>query len=138
MKKAEIQEKFRIESDIRELFNKLEHVDAHKEKLSLRVGKPSHEFDLYEKGKVIGGITTSPWKNQTGTNNSGGQDRVAAELLWLVLWQGQERRVMILSNKEMADRLWRRWEGCSFPNNIEIIYCDLLKKEFETIGVLSL
>lgn len=60
MKKDEIQEKFRIESEIRNLFNKIEQLNAKKEKLSLQVGKPPHEFDLYEKGKVIGGIDLLP------------------------------------------------------------------------------
>lgn len=137
MNKFEIHEKFRIESEIRELFNKMERLEAHKEKLSVRVGETPHEFDLYEKNSVIGGISTSPWKNQTGTNNSGGQDRIAAELLWLTLWQGQERRVMILSNREMAERLLKRWKGCSFPNSIEIIHCDLSRKAFEAVGILS-
>lgn len=136
MNKTEIHQKHRIESEIRELFNKINRLDARKEQFSKRIGSIPHEFDIYEKGKVIGGISTSPWKNRTGTNNSGGQDRVAAELLWLTLWQGKERRVMILSDKEMACRLWRRWKGCSFPNSIEIIYYDLSKKVLETVGVL--
>jgi len=116
-------EKLRIESEIRELFNQIEHLNARKEELSFNGSKTNHEFDIYEKGKVIGGISTSPWKNRTGTNNSGGQDRVATELLWLSLWQGQERRVMILSNNEMASRLLMRWEGCSWPTRWPVPVC---------------
>lgn len=136
MKKVDIQEKIRIESEIRDLFNKSEKVNTKKERLSFQPDAPPHEFDLYKKGKVIGGISTSSWRNRTGTNNSGGQDRVSTELLWLTLWKGQERRVMILSSKDMAGRLLRRWQACSFPYPIEIIYFDLTNKAFETIGTL--
>jgi len=44
---------------------------------------PKHRFDLYAESTVIGGVTTSPLKNSSGSSNTGGRDRVCAELLWL-------------------------------------------------------
>ncbi len=136
MDKEEIREKFRIEAEILSRFNESEHFHAHKAEPV--VGRDSrHEFDIYEAGKVVGGISTSPWKNRTGSNNSGGQDRVAAELLWLTLWPGPERRVMILSSRDMTDRLLKRWQGCSFLQPIEIFHYDLSTKNLQRQGTLK-
>jgi len=137
MNRAEIEEKRKKELEIRDLFNKREQVNACKAKLQIGREDAHHEFDLYEKGKVIGGISTSPWKCRTGSANCGGQDRVSTELLWLTLWEGCERRVMVLSDREMAQKLFQRWRGCPFPHRIEIIHCNLSEKSFENIGVLS-
>lgn len=136
MNKEEVLDKFRIEEEMRSCFNKSEHFHAYKAEL-LVGGDSKHEFDIYEASKVIGGITTSPWKNSTGSNNSGGQDRVAAELLWLNLWPGSERRVMILSSRDMADRILKRWKGCSFPQTIEIFHFDILTSSITRQGTLN-
>jgi hypothetical protein len=136
MNKAEISEKFKIEEEIRKHFNDSEHFNAIKAE-PIVGGNSRHEFDIYQKGSVIGGITTSPWKNNTGSNNSGGQDRVAAELLWLTLWPGVERRVMILSGKDMAERILKRWQGCSFPHSVEIFYYDLSTNCIQRQGILA-
>lgn len=94
------------------------------------------EFDIYEANRVIGGITTSPWKNRSGSSNSGGQDRASAELLWLTLWPGDERRIMILSDEDMANRLLKRFRGSYFPHHIEIIHYDSSLREFKELGRL--
>jgi len=67
---------------------------------------------------------------------TGGQDRASTELLWLTLWNGNERRVMILTNREMADKLYKRWKGCPFPKRSEIIHCNLPQREFDIVGML--
>ena len=136
MNKRQIEEKRRIESETRALFNRKNQVNAEKRKLKVGQATKPHEFDLFDPSKVIGGITTSPWIVGKHTNNTGGQDRISAELLWLTLWSGNERRVMILTDKEMASKMHRRWGGCPFPHRIEIIHCDLSRKRFETIGLL--
>ena len=133
MTHEEIEEKRKTEEEIRSLFNHQNQVCAKKQ--SLGVG--NHEFDLYDADKVIGGITTSPWKCKTGSNNTGGQDRASTELLWLSLWEGKERRVIILSDREMADRLLKRWQGCSFPRQIEIIHYAKSTKRLKPIGELK-
>lgn len=125
-----------VESEIRDLFNSWYKVLGTKTKLRIGQNRTAHEFDLYDPNKVIGGITTSPWKNRSGSSNSGGQDRASAELLWLTLWEGDERRVMILSDKDMADRLLKRFQGCYFHHNIEIIHYDSSLREFEELGKL--
>lgn len=97
-----------------------------------------HEFDLYEPNKVIGGISTSPWTNKTSrrSTNTGGQDRVSTELLWLTLCPGDERRVMVLTDEDMAERLFERWQGCAFPHRIQIIFCNLSENRLQRVGVL--
>ena len=124
------------ESEIRDLFNSWYKVAARKVKLQVGQTQTAHEFDLYDPNRVIGGITTSPWKNRSGSSNSGGQDRASAELLWLTLWKGDEHRVMILSGEDMADRLLKRFQGCSFPHHIEIIHYDSPLREFKELGRL--
>ena len=128
----------RVEEEVRTEFNKLEQTRA--KKATLLFGKErnvaSHEFDLYEKNKVIGGISTSPWFNKKRTSNTGGQDRAAAELLWLSLWHGRERRIHILTDEEMAKRLYKKFSGAIFQRNIEIHHFDLQKKKFSHIGTL--
>ncbi len=139
MDKAQIEEKKRAERDARRLFNEKYQAKAEEKETELPLGQNTkHKFDIYECGKFIGGITTSTWKCNTvlKSNNSGGQDRASTELLWLSLWQGRERRVMILTDTEMADRLFKRWQGCKFPRQIEILHCDESKRLFETVGVL--
>ncbi|MBI4307391.1 MAG: hypothetical protein HY684_01110 [Chloroflexi bacterium] len=121
--------KLEEEEAIRNRYNQARGLNAKKAKLCL--GKTAvHEFDIFEQGRVIGGITTSPWKNRptenypSGSNNSGGQDGTAAELLWLSLWQGYEERVLMLTDKDMATGLLHRWKGCRFPNPIKVVHFD--------------
>jgi hypothetical protein len=47
--------------------------------MSLHVGSADsyHEFDIFEKWHGIGGVTTSPWKNATGSSNTAGKDKVS-------------------------------------------------------------
>ena len=130
-----------IEKNVRGAFNQLGGTKA--KKVTLRFGKdaPSHEFDIYEEKKVIGGISTSPWFNKPKgskrpTNNTSGQDRAATELLWLALWQGPERRVHILTDKEMSDRLFKKFSGARFPRSVEIHHFDVTSKTFRHVETL--
>ncbi len=136
MDRNKITEKRNREIEIREHFNKQYQLNA--EKRTLAIGRLSahHEFDLFEDDKVIGGITTSPWIVGKGSNNTGGQDRVAAELLWLSLWSGNERCVMILSDREMAEKISLRFKGCTFSHQIEILFYDIAQGTFTKIGLL--
>lgn len=134
------QDRLKVASGVISLFNRKYRTNVPEKEAELSLGnkEAKHKFDLYEAGEVIGGVTTSTWKCNTPkrSNNSGGQDRVAAELMWLTLWQGNERRVMILTDDDMAKRLYERWKGCPFPKKIEIIYCNLPEKKFQVIGEL--
>lgn len=125
-----------IESLARTEFNKVNKTKAKKQTLTIGPSRASHEFDLYEKGKIIGGISTSPWFNKTGSNNTGGQDRASAELLWLSLWPGKEKRLHVLTDKEMANRIFKRFSGATFPYRIEIHHFDILTNAFYVIGTL--
>jgi hypothetical protein len=94
-----------IENKIRGLFNAANGFKAIKDYLPIGHSERLHEFDLYQPGKVIGGISTNPWKTSNGYNNTGGQDRAAAELLWLSLWSGGEARCHVLTDLQMPSRL---------------------------------
>ncbi|NWF77939.1 MAG: hypothetical protein HXY36_05040 [Chloroflexi bacterium] len=103
-----------FERKARDAFNRNEGTNA--QKSNVTVGKKQHEFDLYEQGVVVGGISTSPWLNRTPkrTSNSGGQNRVAAELLWLHFCRSAKRKVLILKEKDMADGINNRFGGNGF------------------------
>jgi hypothetical protein len=124
------------EESMRLKFNSFYRLNTTKQRLALGNGGAKHEFDLYDAGKLIGGINTSPWKNKTGSNNTGGQDRVSTELLWLSLWEGKEKRVVVLTDREMAERIISRFSGCAFPNKIEIILYDHNSQDFIFIGFI--
>ena len=127
-----------IESTVRTEYNKYKGTNAKKTRLSIGIGcgTASYEFDLYELNVVIGCISTSSWFNETGTNNTGGQDRASSELSWLSLWQGNESRVHILTDKEMAHRLFKKHSGALFPHSIEIHHFEINTKRFSLIGTL--
>jgi len=103
-----------FERKARNAFNRNQRTNA--QKSIVTVGKKQHEFDLYQEGVIVGGISTSPWLNRTPkrTNNSGGQDRVAAELFWLHLCSSAKRKVLILKEEDMADGISNRFGGSGF------------------------
>ena len=137
MDKEQIRQKRCEEERARLLLGKTCQARLAERETALRIGPTaSHRFDIYEPKRFIGGISTSPWIVGHSSNNTGGQDRVSTELLWLSLWEGDERRVMVLTNREMATRTFERWEGCPFRHPIDIIFCDLCKETLETIGSL--
>lgn len=126
--------KLDLEEEIRLAFN--ERFNFNTQKKVCILGKSKHEFDLFEEEKLIGGVNTSTWRNKSKTNNTGGQDRVSTELLWLTLWEGKEKRVLILTDGEMFERILKRFDGISFPNIIEICFYDIEKKmylKFQTL-----
>jgi hypothetical protein len=102
----------RFEKEARDAFNESQGSNARKSRVP--VGNQRHEFDLYEPNVGVGGISTSPWLNRTGTNNTGGQDRVTAELLWLNLCRSAEKKVLILKDKSMADNIYKRFGRSGF------------------------
>jgi hypothetical protein len=130
-------DRIKIELDILSEYNKQYNRQAKKERLLLGSGA-RHEYDIFERGYVIGGVTTSPWTNKTAkcTQNTGGKDRASAELLWLTLWEGRENRIIIFSDKEMAEKLYKIWSGCHFPNRIEFIHYSIKENKFDKIGTL--
>ena len=103
-----------FERKARDAFNRNEGTNAQKSRVT--IGKKQHEFDLYQEGVVVGGISTSAWLNRTAkrTNNSGSQDRVTAELLWLHFCRSAKRKVLILKEKDMAYGISSRFGGNSF------------------------
>ena len=125
------------EKTVRDQFNKLYSYETKKQRLEVGRKGAKHEFDLYQKGQLIGGVSTSPWHNKSGTNNTGGQDRASAELLWLSLWNGKERRIHILTDLKMAKNLYSRYIGTPFRKPIEIMHYDQNKRKFSTVGKLG-
>ena len=132
-------EHHKIEATVRRLFNEKWRCNAEKKRRAIGNASPLHEFDLYDHGKLIGGISTSPWKNRTKskTNNTGGQDRAAAELLWLDLWPDPERRVHVLTNYQMAAYTFERFRFGRFQHKITIYHCNRHTRTFTRIGTLK-
>lgn len=115
-----------FERRARDAFNKSQGTNSQKSVVT--VGKKQHEFDLYQEGVAVGGISTSPWRNRTPkhTNNSGGQDRVATELFWLHLCSSARRKILILKEKDMADGINGRFGGSAFFSpRVEVWLYDL-------------
>lgn len=130
-------EKLQIEESARSAVNALYNSQATREKIPVADGGPVHEFDIYQANILIGGVSTSPYLTTKGKSNTGGRDRAAAELLWLSLWKGGEKRVHVLTCQSMASWLIRRFQGAGFPFPITIYhYCPESGKLSE-IGVLS-
>jgi hypothetical protein len=101
-----------FEQASRRAFNKSQGTSTQKSIVSV-AGK-QHEFDLYEPGVIAGGINSSTWRTRTGKNNTGGQDRVTAELLWLHLCTSVKRKVLILRDRDMAEGIKHRFGGVNF------------------------
>jgi hypothetical protein len=94
-----------IESQVRTAFNAAHGTNATKQRVLMRGGLALHEFDMHDPSRLIGGISTSPWRNvKSRTSNTGGQDRASTKLFWLSLWDGPERRVHLLTDREMAEK----------------------------------
>ena len=128
-----------IEKVVRDSYNSEHSCNAIKESLDIGDQGAKHEFDLYEEGKVIGGISTSSWKMKTKkkSNNTGGQDRVSTELLWLILWPGNEKRVLILTDHEMSCKIYKKFRGTPFAKKVHIFHFDLQNAVFKKIGALG-
>ena len=126
-----------IEEKVRRSFNEKLGYVAVKERLPIGHSSRTHKFDLFERGRLIGGISASPWRNRSGSSNTGGQDRAAAELLWLSLWEGRERRVHVLTDFEMATQTFERFRYGRFPHRITILHYDRRQDSFQKIGVLK-
>ncbi|EMO12127.1 hypothetical protein LEP1GSC165_3959 [Leptospira santarosai str. CBC523] len=117
-------EKLDLEEIIRTNFNKIYNASTEKKELSPSKTASKHEFDIYEKGKYIGGINSSKRLTSTGNNNTGGQDRVSSEILWLSLWKGKEKRILILTDLGMQEYIRKKYKDWEFPYNIEVICFD--------------
>ena len=126
-----------FEKIVRNSYNSKHSCNARKKTLCIGNQGAKHEFDLYEEDKVIGGISTSPWTNKTGTNNTGGQDRVSTELLWLSLWRGNEKRVLILKDLEMSKKIHKKFLGTPFAKKVYIFHFDSKNRSFKKIGELG-
>lgn len=105
-----------FEKMARNAFNENQHTNAQKCRVDIR--EKQHEFDFYQEDIVVGGISTSAWINRTAkhSNNTGGQDRVIAELFWLQLCTSAKRKVLILKEMDMAEGINKRFGGCNFFN----------------------
>lgn len=125
------------EEIVRNSYNSKYSYNARKKTLLIGNQGAKHEFDLYEKGKVIGGISASAWKTSKSNNNTGGQDRVSTELLWLTLWPGNEKRVLILTDLEMSEKIHKKFLGTPFAKKVYIFHFDLNKRSFKFKGELG-
>lgn len=123
-----------IENQARIAISRHLKCEAESKKLAVGTGGPLHEFDIYADGVVIGGVTTGTHKTSTGKSNTGSCDRACAELLWLSLWPGAESRIHVLTDKPLADWLFKRFAKAPFPRKIDIYYYSQVSDSLALVG----
>ncbi len=125
-----------VEGTVRDAFNAV--FDGVAQPASPVVGGRAarHPFSLFDPGRVIGAIVAAPWRDrvQQESSSSPGQDRATAELLWLTLWEGPERRVLVVTDLDMAQGLITRFHGCYVPANIDVLHFDAAAHSFYLAG----
>jgi len=131
-------ERLAIEASARKAVNRLLKSNALNQRVTFSRDGPSHEFDIFEKGVIIGGVSTSTTKVGKGTDNTGGKDRAASELLWLTLWPGEEKRLHVMTDKSLADWLYQKYKGADFRYPISIYHYDQISQILTEIGVLGI
>jgi hypothetical protein len=117
-------ERLEIESRARAAIGKAFKCSPIREILQFPETDKNHEFDIFAKGVVICGVSTSPYFATGNNMNTGGCDRAASELLWLSLWQGPEQRLHVLTDLKMSQWILKRYQGLPFPYDIAIYYYD--------------
>lgn len=130
-------ERLQIESEARMAVNELYRSSAVNQRLPFGPEGPTHEFDIYEKNVVVGGVSTSTYHVGKGSINTGGKDRAASELLWLTLWPGKEQRVHVLTCPRMANWLFQTYAHGKFPHPINIYHYEVSSKVLSKIGCLE-
>ena len=106
-------------------------------KLQVGPDGPTHEFDIYAPGVVIGGVTTGTLTTSGGRRNTGACDRAASELLWLSLWPGTEQRTHVLTDKPLAEWLAKRYARAPLTTQITVRYYSAANNALTTIGKLG-
>jgi hypothetical protein len=125
-----------IEARARTAIGTLFKCSATREIIGFPETDKSHEFDIFSKGIVIGGVSTSPYYTTGHNMNTGGCDRAASELLWLSLWQGPEQRIHVLTDRVMSEWLLKRYQGLAFPFDIAVYYYDRERDQLTEVGHL--
>lgn len=130
--------KMEIEQKVRDALGKGLDCKIAKERLQLS-NQSVHEFDIFAAGKIIGGVSTSPYRNKTTkkTINTGGGDRACAELLWLTLWPGDEERTHVLTDRPMAEWLTKRFRGVQILHPITIRHFEVETGTLTEIGIIG-
>ena len=95
-----------------------------------------HAFSMFDPGRVIGAIVVAPWRERMHQESvpTPGQDRATAELLWLTLWEGPERRVLVVTDLDMAQGLITRFHGCYVPAHVDVLHFDSVAHSFYLAG----
>ncbi|MEO8038276.1 MAG: hypothetical protein ABI794_05870 [Betaproteobacteria bacterium] len=117
-----------LEPAIRVAFNG--HFQCAAERRSVTVGRKSahHDFALHEAGKVLGTIVE---------RSERAFEAAATEILWLCLWEGPERRLVVTPELALAQRLVTAFQGCYFPTQIEAFHFDGASRSFYRTGRLG-
>lgn len=127
-------EKLDTESLARTALSRALKCEATSQRLAVGPNGPLHEFDIYASGSVIGGVTTGTHKTSNGNPNTGACDRACAELLWLLLWPGEESRVHVLTDKPLAEWLVKRFSSAPLPRKIDIYHYDVTSDLVAHVG----
>lgn len=124
------------ETEVRDAFNAVFDCQASAATPIVGGRTATHPFALFDAGRVIGAIVAAPWRDRAAPEPgaSPGQDRAAAELLWLTLWEGPERRVLVVTDLDMAQGLITRFHGCYVPADIDVLHFDIAARSFYLAG----
>ena len=130
-------ERLAIEASARQAINRLLNASALNQRVTFSEGGPSHEFDIFQEGVIVGGVSTSPLKVGKGSPNTGGKDRAASELLWLTLWPGEVKRLHVLTDKSLADWLYKTYKWADFRYPISVYHYDQISQILTEIGIIG-
>lgn len=117
-----------LEPAIRQAFNGQFGFNAERRRVTVGRKTASHEFALHDAGKALGAIIPPSHR---------AFETAATEILWLCLWEGPERRVIIAAKLELVQRLVTVFHGCYFPTQIEAFHYDVASKSFYRAGRLG-
>lgn len=134
MKKSE---RLEIEERVRLALSQRFSTEAESRRLAVGLNGPIHEFDIYSKDVVIGGVTTGTHKTTNGNSNTASRDRACAELLWLSLWPGDELRVYVFTDLELAVWLHSRFTKAPIHHKIDIYHFDGTSNAIFHVGRLG-
>jgi len=131
-------ERLALEASARQVITRFFNTSVLNQRVTFSEGRPLHEFDIFEKNTVMGGVSTSTLKTDNRNANTGGKDRAASELLWLTLWPGERKRLHVLTDKSLADWLYKTYKGAALQHRVTIYHYETNSQVLTEIGVLGI
>ncbi len=100
------------------------------------------EFDAVSKDKtIVGMISTSGWKTSSGKNGQGKYNKIRSDILSLTQTQGNGKRLILLTEKDMYDKCVHEQDNGRNPAEIEFCLVKIpanLKRKLNKARQLSI